>query len=171
MPSPSVFSSVPPETITRALAPYAGKNCQYMQQAEYAVCDGQIDLRSSFAIEQSAYIDDTGHFNAAEFFICYSQSLYVALATVIEQQLIEELHHWTLNMFYSKYLPHVLISSSDIRFSSEINPRDFVGTLTIRHVSRRNRSRPLTALTTHMECTDSQGGHAGGIVKSVLIDP
>ena len=42
---------------------------------------GLISAKGRFSIPDSCYIDDTGHFNAVEFNICFNQLAYVPSAS------------------------------------------------------------------------------------------
>lgn len=47
--------------------------------------------RGTFEIPESCYIDDTGHFNAVEFNICYNQLAYVLFGKCIQQGILQPL--------------------------------------------------------------------------------
>jgi len=44
-----------------------------------------------FSIPESCYIDDTGHFNAVEFNICFNQLAYVAFGKCLEANILKNL--------------------------------------------------------------------------------
>src|SRR6185437_12588121 len=93
--------AIPSKLAAEILKPYR-QNATYLKSAEITqVCDkstiapGTQDQRlvtgkGCFAIPESCYIDDTGHFNAVEFNICYNQLAYVLFAGCIEAGLMHK---------------------------------------------------------------------------------
>src|SRR4051794_38330665 len=72
--------------VSLLLAPYK-RSCVYVRRewieregAPTSAAGGAIRARAELAIPESCYIDDTGHFNAVEFNICFNQVAYVFTA-------------------------------------------------------------------------------------------
>ncbi|MEM9385513.1 MAG: FcoT family thioesterase [Pseudomonadota bacterium] len=158
--------------IDRVLEPYRD-HCRYLQGA-YVVKTANADAGNAFACEgafsipKSCYIDDTGHFNAVEFNICYNQLAYVFLARGIELGFIPELGHFTLDSFHEKKLSNFLIMDIRSRYSAPIDASMFQGRVEI--VSARS-SRKCVILK--MACTfrDAGAGRAKGEVTLGILHP
>jgi len=90
-----------------------------------------------FSIPESCYIDDTGHFNAVEFNICYNQLAYVVFGKCVEAGLMHQL--WRVNVNIPSFtdykrhqLPAMLIVRVDgVRFFKPMKSDDFSAELTI----------------------------------------
>ena len=86
-------ANISKDFIDDILKPYR-KHAQYLKSAELThfqdKCScatkgkdaGLITAKGRFSIPESCYIDDTGHFNAVEFNICFNQLAYVCLRQV-----------------------------------------------------------------------------------------
>ncbi|MFR9749933.1 FcoT family thioesterase [Nocardia sp. 004] len=167
-------SESPPEDIAlleRAMRPYAHKDTVYLHRARAEHRGEHVVGAGDFAIAQSCYIDDTGHFNAVEFTISYNQLFYYTLAAAIRDRFIPELADWSLDDYWVRQLPSVLISRFDSHYRRPIDPHAYHAELTIGAVEFRHRSRPLLALRTHVEFTDTATGSASGDIEIVLVDP
>ncbi|NKY56993.1 FcoT family thioesterase [Nocardia flavorosea] len=157
--------------LARTMRPYASKDTVYLRRAHAARRGETVVGVGEFAIEQSCYIEDTGHFNAVEFNISYNQLIYYTLAVAIRDRLIPELADWSMDDYWVRQLPSVLISKFGSRYRRPIDSRSYIAELTIGEVTFRNRSRPLYALQTGVEFTDLAGGSAVGDIEIVLLDP
>lgn len=188
------------------LAPYAVKGCRYLQRATYKVSkpaahwvvgiddpsstgqDGDLSAssicaRGEFSITASSYIQDTGHFNAAEFVMSYNQLFYCMLAQSIDKSDIPELVDWTTEDFYSKQLPNILIQKQSSEYFAPIDARRFFGEIRIvesRLVERRHTYVRLETEVSFWDaggvgateaCRRTDGGHATGQVTiAILLD-
>lgn len=157
--------------LARTMLPYASKDTVYLKRAHAARRGETVVGVGEFAIAQSCYIEDTGHFNAVEFTISYNQLAYYTLAVAIRDRLIPELAGWSLDDYWARQLPSVLISRFAGRYRRPIDSRSYTAELAIGEVTFRKRSRPLYALQTRVEFTDSAGGSARGDIEIVLLDP
>ncbi|MEE3062912.1 MAG: FcoT family thioesterase [Actinomycetota bacterium] len=156
--------------LDRTMTPYVRKDTVYLKQAT-VVRRGEIIVGSGdLGFDHSCYIEETGHFNAVEFVISYNQLIYFTLAASVRDQLIPELSGWTMDDYWQRQLPSVLISKMTTRFRQPINSRSYRGVLRIIDIEFRNRSRPLLAMQTTIEFTDDGGGSALGEVEIVLVD-
>lgn len=162
---------VAPAFIDRVLTPYR-LHCQYLKRA-FVEFDGPRDwptmtMRGEFAIAESCYIDDTGHFNAVEFNICYNQLAYVHLAYCIEHKLLPALATFDADSFRAKQLSHFLIANINSSYHTPVNPREFFGTVRVKSA----RPTPKFAiLKTECEFHDAGEGRADGEVKLVVLNP
>jgi hypothetical protein len=157
--------------LARAVRPYASTGTVYLERA-HAVRRGEsVAGVGEFSIDRSCYIENTGHFNAVEFTISYNQLVYYTLAVAIRDRLIPELADWSMDDYWARQLPSVLISRFSSRHRRPIDSRSYTAELTIGEVTFRNRSRPLYALQTGVEFADAAGGSAVGDIEIVLLDP
>ena len=120
-----------------------------------------------FAIPESCYIDDTGHFNAVEFNICYNQLAYVMFAKCIEADILHRLRHEKVNVislpdYKKQQLPSMLIVGIEgVRFFKQLKSDDFTGELTL------NRAVPVGKawfFFTTITFSDAEGVKAKGSV-------
>lgn len=150
------------ELLDRTTLPYRSKGAIYLQSATVTKLDSGLEVEGNHRIVESAYIDDTGHFNAAEFIISYNQMVYVGLATAIRDQIIPALAGWSMDDYWERQLPDVLITKMNTRFRSAIDPRDYHARLTISEFEYRNRRQPVLLFDTEVRFWDGGGGEASG---------
>jgi (3R)-3-[(carboxylmethyl)amino]fatty acid synthase len=171
--SGSLLETYAPDAVMlrRVLRPYR-ESCFYLQAAEVRKSPGQAQAHGRFSIAESCYIDDTGHFNAVEFNICYNQLGYYLLATCVDRTLFEALAPWTLDDFWQHQLSDVLIYDFGSRFRRMINPREFEGTVTFEEprVVTRPGKAPVLFMPTTVAFWDDRGGAADGSVKLALTN-
>lgn len=173
-PSPSSLVNYPvdPAFLQTVLEPYH-HHCRYLQQAtvhtgpEHASSSAIVSATGEFAIAESCYITDTGHFNAVEFNLCYNQLAYVLLGQCIAEKLLEPLNHWTSAQFDQYQLSNYLIVRFSSSFRSPMSARHFHGQVSVTSASRR---RNLVMLKTEARFwTDS--GRSEGEVTLAVLDP
>jgi hypothetical protein len=179
--------SAPPLAISSAfiaeiLQPYRD-NAKYLKAAEIthvraksaveAVASvdetaGLMTGRGHFAIPESCYIDDTGHFNAVEFNICFNQLAYVLFGHCVASGVMPRLiPSWEtrVRLSYADYkrhqLPSMLIAKLEGRFSQQLDSRDFFGELTLNRVSAAGRAY---FCFTSIAFSDAQGVKSRGSV-------
>ncbi|GED98582.1 FcoT family thioesterase [Gordonia crocea] len=162
---------VEPGLLAQAMRPYSSKKAVYLRSATVAAENRGVIASGNFSIEESCYIDDTGHFNAAEFVISYNQLAYVALAHVVRDSLLPEFAGWTMADYWRRQLPNVLITELSSRYRRPINPRGFSGELRILAAEWAGRSRPYLRLDTTVAFRDDGGGSASGAVVLAVTDP
>lgn len=130
------------------LKPYK-PHARYLKSAEIThVLDGATNPRAAgdaglvvgtgrFSIPESCYIDDTGHFNAVEFNICYNQLAYVVFGKCVEAGIFNGLLRGNASIpsfaeFMHHQLPSMLIVRVDgVRFLKQMRSDDFRGELRI----------------------------------------
>lgn len=169
--APAAATAADVALLARTMRPYASKGTVYLRRAQVARRGGTVVGAGEFAIERSCYIEDTGHFNAVEFTISYNQLAYYTLAVAIRDRLIPELAGWSMDDYWARQLPSVLISRFATHYRRPIDPRSYTAELTVGEMTFRNRSRPLYTLRTGVEFADAAGGSAVGDIEIVLLDP
>ena len=93
-----------------------------------------------FAIPESCYIDDTGHFNAVEFNICFNQLAYVIFGKAVDAGILEKLRAEKVDVpsfadFKRHQLPSMVIVSMESRYFKQLRSADFGGNLAINKIS------------------------------------
>ena len=157
--------------LKQTMIPYSNKNTVYLKEAytDYKISSGNDKnylVRGCFSISQSCYINDTGHFNAVEFNICYNQLMYTALAHGVSKKLLNCLQHLTLDEYYKKQLPDVYITRLESYYKKIIDPNNFSGVFSIFNAKY---SRKLIIIKTQIEFSDYNGGLAYGEVDLAII--
>jgi hypothetical protein len=125
----------------------------------------------SFSIPESCYIDDTGHFNAVEFNICFNQLAYVVFGKCVEAGLMDQLWRGIADMdwktpsftdYKRKQLPAMLIVRVDgVRFFKPMQSDDFHAEL---RVERMTLLAQAAFFFTSISFSDSEGVKAKGNV-------
>lgn len=137
---------VPADFMAEVLKPYR-ENAKYLQSAQITrfetartreggkgptvVATG----RGRFSIPESCYIDDTGHFNAVEFNICYNQLAYVIVGKAVEAGLFAPLTPISFTEYKKRQLSSMLIVKLESRFTKQLKSGDFWGELTIDRIT------------------------------------
>ncbi len=156
------------------LRPYR-THCRYLKTAVLDVTgESSATVSGMFEIDESCYIDDTGHFNAVEFNICYNQLAYYLIAKSVQDGLVPAFREWTLDDFWHRQLPNILITDFRSTFKRQMHGRRFSGSVTLTNVRRLEKSmrwNPLILLYTSCQFWDSMGGVSGGDVKIAITDP
>jgi FcoT-like thioesterase domain len=127
-----------------------------------------------FAIGDSCYIDDTGHFNAVEFNICYNQMAYYLIAKAVKEGLLPVFAGWQLEDFFRLQLPNILITDFHSTFKRQMRGERFSGSVTITEVLKLERSErwdELVVLRTVCRFWDETGGSCRGEVKLAITNP
>jgi hypothetical protein len=162
---------LPEALLSTVLRPYNNKGCRYIQHASIATDDGAASLdgsirgRAQFAIAKSCYIDDTGHFNAVEFTMCFNQLAYVYGAYLATKGLLPGVPDMV--QFEERQLPGMLITELSSRYRKAINARCFEGEAWIWNVERKEVYWRLD-----MKCRfwDAADGKADGSVVIALLN-
>lgn len=157
--------------LDEVLRPYKA-HCKYLKSAEVSSRDGRVSTRCDFQIPESCYIDDTGHLNSVEVNICYNQVLYYTLAASVRWGLLGELADWTMDDFWKRQLPDVLIARFSSRFQRPVNARRFEGIFEFHSVDRRTvgDKPPMLVATTGHRYWDDAGGRCGGEATVTLLN-
>ncbi|MEV1087099.1 (2E)-enoyl-ACP glycyltransferase [Streptomyces microflavus] len=159
------------DLLPRVLTPYK-RHCRYLLTAEVsALPDGLSRVRATFAIQESCYIDDTGHLNAVEVNIAYNQMMYYLVAKSVKEGLLTGFESWTPEDFWRHQLPDILIARFAARFQRPIEARDFHGELEFRSVERRAPGgKALLMVTTAYRYGDAQGGRCDGDATLAFVN-
>ena len=128
-----------------------------------------IGAQGRCGIPSSCYCDDPGgHFTAVEFNITYNQLCYACLAGAVQHELIAELRHWSMEEWWRRHLPDVLIVDYHARFHQPMLAQAFSGRVEIRQVLPKPHKR-LVLLQTVCQMQDDSGGHADADVLLALV--
>ena len=162
---------VSPAFLSRVLTPYRKhccylKNANFQSQPEFGIKG--LTMHGEFKIDDSCYIDDTGHFNAVEYNICFNQIAYLHLAHCIENGLIPELADFELDSFFEKQLSHFLIAGIGSSFQSFINARHFYGMFGINSIKKTSK---CTFIKTYCLFSDDEKGRSKGEVTLAIMHP
>jgi hypothetical protein len=127
---------------------------------------GLVTAVGQFSIPESCYIDDTGHFNAVEFNICYNQLAYVMFGKCIEAGILhrlrcEKVDVLSFSEFKRQQLPSMVIVSIESRYYKQLDSKDFQGELTLDKISSVGSA---WFFFTTMTFSDAQGVKAKGSV-------
>jgi hypothetical protein len=147
-------------------------NCRYLTKMTVSAVDGQVQGAAELAIGESCYIDDTGHLNAVEVNIAYNQMLYYVIAAAVQDRLEPTFSAWTMEEYWRRRLPDILITKLLSRFRWPVNPRHFFGEFTLTNASQRRLtpdSAPLIALDTTFRFWDDHRGRADGEVTVAVV--
>lgn len=159
-----------PHLLEGVLRPYK-EHCRYLQSATVSVKNGLGTARGEFSIPSPCYIDDTGHFNAVEFNICYNQLVYYLLAKSIKEQAVPALADWSVDDYWVRQLPDILIARFRSVFRSQIDSSSFSGEVAFRSIDHSNVRQPMVLTDTTCRFWDKNGGRADGEVLLALLNP
>lgn len=157
----------------RVLHPYAGQ-AQSLRSAEVHGDTNTVTAYCEFGIEDSTRIDDTGHFNAMEFVVSYTQAAYYLIAKSVQEHLLPVFDEWTMTDYWARQLPNVLITEMRTRHPVPIDARKYEGELSftrIRERPARPGKRALIVVETECEFSDEFGGRAEGEIRLAITDP
>ena len=166
----SRVEEVSKDLIGIVLAPYK-PDWQYLKQAFFYYPaqespGGDLGfIKGDFAIPESCYIDDTGHFNSVEFNICYNQIFYVLIAYLVQQQLLPEMKDWDLERYKHRQLSDFLITRFSSTFRRPVNSAAFQGMLSINRCAAR---RGLITVKTSCAFYDEAGWSEGDVTVCVV---
>lgn len=160
--------------LARILEPYF-EHCKYLRSVDIAfdpaeqngILPARLTARGRFSIPQSSYIESTGHFNAAEFIMCFNQLGYVLLAHALQHGLVSGIGRWDLASFTERQLPDVLIVSASSEFRRMIDARDFTGEVTWTRASVKGKH-----LFGNFDVSfhDARGGRSRGETFCCMLD-
>ncbi|NJQ13809.1 FcoT family thioesterase [Streptomyces bohaiensis] len=150
-------------------------DCRYLRTAVVEETeDGLARARCTFSIPAPFYIDDTGHFNAVEFNLCYNQMMYYAVAKAVKEGIMPPFAEWSLEDYWQRQLPAFLIVDFRSTFAKAMGSHRFHGEITFtrarRYTGGRDR-RPMIVADTACRYWDDDGGHCHGEVRLVVTDP
>ncbi|WP_299458781.1 FcoT family thioesterase [uncultured Microscilla sp.] len=157
--------------VQKVMKPYR-TNAAYLQSAEFVQQPGQglsgLTMEGVFNIPESCYIDDTGHFNAVEYNICYNQLGYVFLGHCIKNGLIPDLTAYDEDTFFEKQLSNILIVKIASNYKKPINPKKFYGTYGVKSTTYKSK---CIFLNTYCNFYDDNEGKSQGEVMLAILHP
>lgn len=167
----NITVSTEDSVLGKALIPYHD-HCKYLKKLKVNKIENKeaIDAlygEGIFEIENSCYIDDTGHFNAVEYNICFNQLAYSFVGYCVENDLIPELEMFKKD-YYQIQLSHFLIANISSSYKAEINARDFQGKIHINSISKRSKG---VFLDVHCDFNDHMKGKSTGKALLVMLNP
>ncbi|MFL6138098.1 MAG: FcoT family thioesterase [Frankiaceae bacterium] len=150
-------------------------DCRYLRTATVGTDEkGRTVARCTFGIPAPFYIDDTGHFNAVEFNLCYNQMLYYSVAKSVKEGMTPPFARWSMDDYWRRQLPDFLIVDFHSTFSKGVRAHHFYGELTFEHVRESAGGRnwsPMIVADTTCRYWDDHGGHCKGEVRAVVVNP
>lgn len=165
------IEDVDEEFTEKVLTPYFFHS-RYLKRASFQHSEDldpqSLIMNGDFTIPESCYIDDTGHFNAVEYNICFNQICYVHLAHCIKEGLLPELSDYDIDKFFEKQLPNVLIAKLSSSYQSQMNARHFYGTYGINTIKKTSR---CTFIKTYCHFFDDGKGKSTGEVTLAILPP
>jgi hypothetical protein len=132
-----------------------------------------LTVTGRFEIGDSCYIDNTGHFNAVEFNICYNQLAYYLIAKAVKERLLPVFGAWEMDDFWRHQLPNILITDFHSIFKRQMRAKRFSGSVTLTAAQKLEKSErwdPLVVLRTVCRFWDETGGSSRGEVKLAITD-
>lgn len=159
--------------VKQVLVPYR-EHCCYLQSVVVQIDDStssehpDVILHGEFTIPDSCYIDDTGHFNAVEFNICYNQIAYCYMAYTIANNLQPALANYDLAQFFEKQLSNFLITTTQAKYASSLNAKRFFGSF---RITNARETRYGVRFDTEMAFRDNNAGRTQGEVVLAVLAP
>ncbi len=160
-----------PALLSDVLRPYARPKTQYLKSATVAVAGDTASAEGQFSIPFPCYIDDTGHLNSVEVNICFNQLMYYLIAKCVQERVVSAFDSWTMEDYWAKQLPDILIARFASNFKRPIDSSAFSGEVSFAEFSETNRSRPVLKIDMPWRFWDASGGYAEGEVRMALVDP
>lgn len=168
------LNSVSENILAHSLEPYAAKNCRYLNTMSATYSPERWVGQGHFSITTSSYIRDTGHFNAAEFIICFNQMFYALVAQGISEAAIPQLAHWDLEEFTQRQLPAIVIRNNRSSFTDQLDSTSFYGFIEARDITLVNTRREYLSVSVDIsfaESVDATKKPATGHVDiAILLD-
>jgi hypothetical protein len=127
-----------------------------------------VTAAGKFSIPESCYIDDTGHFNAVEFNICYNQLAYAMFGKCFDTGIVPRLRFLTLGEYKEHQLQSCFIVSLESRFFKQLKGGDFRGELVVNKMSTAGGA---TFCFTSIRFSDCEGVKAQGEVVLAFNPP
>lgn len=158
------------DLLSRVLEPYSYKGCRYLIGARYRATADSVLAFGNFTIAESAYIRDTGHFNAAELILCFNQLAYCAFAPAVLNEEIAALRGWSIADFIDNQLPNMLIKTASSRFRKPIKAQRFSARLLCKDLQVVDRTLRYLLVPCAIEFWDENGGSASGEVELAVLN-
>lgn len=147
-------------------------HCRYLRELTVQAQGEQASATGTFEIPESCYIDATGHLNSVEVNICYNQMLYQTIAVLVRHRVGSLFGDWTMDDYWRRQLPGILITRLDSEYRRPIDSRRFYGEFTLGGSQERTSTvdgAPFTSLDTSFRCWDDNGGQCAGTVRLAIV--
>jgi len=173
--------AIEPDLLQKVLVPYSEKGTDYLRSTRiiYSCLKDQnsdqgpiLVVAGRFCIPCSCYIQDTGHFNAVEYLICFNQIAYSTFGYMFNSGFFrntdiktiatpcqQDLAKITMDKYFGNQLSSMLILKTKTRFKKVINARDFSGEFS---VNRFFCKKDTVFVEASCVFTDDHGGYADG---------
>ena len=161
---------LPEQFVKEVCSPYKVdylKRVEIHRPTEESAPIDHVIARGEFSIPEPVYIEDTGHFNAVEFNMCYNMLVYNLIAWSVDNNMIPELAHVDFADFKKRQLSDILILELSSRYRKPITSARFFGEITIKEVFRK---RSIVFLRTHAKFANASSGDAEGDVLLAYIN-
>ncbi|NGO66861.1 FcoT family thioesterase [Streptomyces boncukensis] len=133
---------------------------------------GMVRLRGAFDIPESCYIDETGHFNAVEFNLCFNQMYYFIVAKSVKEGLLRAFGDWSMEDFWKRQLPDMFIVDFRSTFRRHMHGRHFWGELDIVKAQQRDGGNGrMILLNTQCRYGEAEKAACHGEVRLALKSP
>lgn len=150
-------------------------DCTYLKSAAITETEsGLVTATCEFSIPAPFYIQDTGHFNAVEFNLCYNQMMYYAVAKSVKEGLMQPFGDWTPDEYRERQLADFLIVDFKSSFRQGVRSHHFYGEIvfTALHTTTGGRNwRPMIIADTTCRYWDDFGGRCAGEVRLAVTNP
>ena len=158
------------DLMARVLEPYK-THCRYLINSKVVdngdpLYGGRVLGLCDFSIPESCYIDDTGHFNAVEFNICYNQMMYYVVAKSVKERLMSSFDSWSLGDYWRKQLPDIYIVNFESAFKKSMKALSFSGEIEFTKV---RKMKDLPYINTTCRFWDESGGNSSGKVTLAIV--
>lgn len=154
--------------LERVLEPYK-RDCRYLRMASIDNKDNKAKISAigEFSIMQSCYVNDTGHFNAVEFNICFNQLAYYLVAECIQNKLLNNFNNWDADKYFRHQLSDCLILRFFSSFRKPMQVDKFFGRMNINKISEKNKR---IFIDTTCNFYDENGGASEGGALLLMKD-
>lgn len=158
------------DLLVRVLRPYKS-HCKYLKSFVVTVDGNGVSGHGELEIRESCYIDDTGHLNAVEVNICFNQMLYCLIARAVQENLAPVFSRWSMDDYWARQLPAVLIARYQSVFRRPINARRFFGEIEFSRIIERklgSAGESMISIDSKFRYWDESGGHCEGTVRVAI---
>lgn len=117
--------------IEQALVKFSNKDARYLINADVEkLNNNEFIINADFSIGRSCYISPgSGHFNATESLICFSQMFFVGIFAIINSQSSDLFQELSIDSFDKNRHNVHIFEISEMKFKKEIKPEYFHGLL------------------------------------------
>ncbi|NUS45844.1 MAG: hypothetical protein HOQ24_19400 [Mycobacteriaceae bacterium] len=144
---------------------------RYLRSMTHRVEGNRVVGDAELAIEQSCYIDDTGHLNAVDALIGYNQMAYYTIASLVRNSVGPVFGDWSMADFHRRHLSDMVIADTRFEFRRPVDARRFRAQLVFDSIEPyRSGSAERIALRTSVAFGNDTLGGCRGDVRVVIVD-